>query len=252
MRIKENDYIVEQDFDVVSLDYSKAEAHIEKMRDLEFAIKECILIFDYHKHNYFYIKSYNQYFSKIPKQIKRPYVLFNSQIHPDDVEFVKQIHHRAFQYIFTLNIDKRKDLRLCYRCQMTTNDNNYKMANITTKLLETDSKGNIWLVMILIQQAPTQSYIVPYIEMPFIKDKYAYNFNKSYQLFNSAEREIIDLIFKDATNSEIAKIINKSESTTNKQLSRIYSKIETNKKTEFQKALLNIFDFANFKTHYLN
>jgi len=98
MKYKESDYVVKQDFEVSSLDYQKAEAHILGIEHFGHAAKKCFFIFDYYKHNYFHINTYNEYFNNIPKTITEPYLLFNNQIFDQDIDFVYEIHHRAFSY----------------------------------------------------------------------------------------------------------------------------------------------------------
>ena len=108
MKLQEKDYIVNQNFDISSLDYEKAKQHIIGLKDVAFATKQCFFIFDYFKHNYFYINTNNEYFSKVPQIIKEPYLFFNEKIHPSDLIFVHQIHHRVFNFVFSLDIEKEK------------------------------------------------------------------------------------------------------------------------------------------------
>ncbi len=240
MRLKEQDYIIEQDFDVASMDYSEVQDHLDKMRDLEMIVKECVFIFDYYKHDYLYIKSYNEYFNEIPKQIRNPHLLLNSQIHPKDVKFVKQIHHRAFQYIFTIDANKRKDIQLFFSCKMKTNTGQYQMTNISIKLLKADSKGNIWLLMYLLKKAFSPNYIIPYLEIPEINDTIIYNFNNSFHLFSDAEKELVNFLFGDKTSSEIAEVTNKSERTIYRSIRNMYNKMEVTERHDFQKSLLYV------------
>jgi len=229
---------VHQNFDVASMNYSKILNLVGKIRDFELLVKECIFIFDYYKHNYFYINSYNEYFSQIPKQIRNPHLLFNSQLHADDRELVKQIHDRVFKYFFTIDIIKRKDILLYFNCRMKTNTGEYKMTNVSIKLLATDSRGNIWLVMYIIKKAHSSNYIIPYLKVSEIKDKLMYNFNNSYHLFNDAEKEITNLLFGDKTNIEIVKITNKSLKTVKRHIANMYEKQGVTNKYGFQISLL--------------
>ncbi len=123
---------------------------------------------------------------------------------------------------------------------MKTNTGKYEMTSIKTKLLETDSKGNIWLVMFLIQKAPAPSYMIPFIEISESKEIKKYNFNNSYNLFSDKEKKLINFIFDDKTNIEIAEIMNISVNTVKTHIKRMYNKLDVTEREEFQKSLLYI------------
>lgn len=107
MKYKEEDYIVNQIFDLSSMDYERVKLYLPGLEHSAFSNKQCIFVFDYCKHNYFFIKSFNEYFTNIPDKIEEPYIFFSSKLHQEDVNLVYNIHHRAFNFIFGIEKSKR-------------------------------------------------------------------------------------------------------------------------------------------------
>lgn len=230
-RILEKNYRIEQDFDVESLDYTKAKQYVDKMRHLEHTVRECTLIIDYYKHKYTYLKSYNEYFNNIPSRIRNPYVFYNQQLHPNfDVDFVWQLHHRAFQYVLTLPIKQRKGLFLNYQCRMKTNTDDYQMTEVNIRVLETDSKGSIWLVLFSIKKARNDSYTIPYIKIPdntAVAEKYDLT-PQIYELLSKTETNIVHTLFETTNNTEISNKTSKSLNTIKTHFNNIYLKTKLN------------------------
>ena len=84
MKYKNVDYIVNQSFDVNSLDYEKAKMYICGIEEVALTTGQSYIIFDYYKHNYFYISSGNSYFNKADQNIADSYIAFNNKFLFDD------------------------------------------------------------------------------------------------------------------------------------------------------------------------
>lgn len=239
MKYKEQDYIVRQDFDVDSLNYEKVKNHISGLEIFAQTTKKCFFIFDYCQHNYFCLKSYNEYFNDYSENIKEPYLFFNNKIHPDDVDFVYQIHQRAFSYVFSLAQNERNGLQLFYNCRFLNKFKKYEMTNINIKLLENDSLGNIWLVLFVIDKSISTNFIIPYIET-FSGEIRQYTLNQDLlKKLTDTEKEIVFMMFGDISHKEIAKLMHKSINTIRTHIYSIFGKIVVIDKLDLQKKLLS-------------
>jgi len=238
MKFTEQDYIVKQNFDISSLDYKKIKLHIIGYENFANLTKNCFFIFDYYKHNYLCIKSFNEYFNEIPEKINEPYLFFNNKIHPDDLDFVYQIHLRTFRYVFSLAQNERKGLQMYYNCRYQNKFNEYEMTNINIKLLDTDSIGNIWLVLFVIEMSDSENYKIPYIETE-TGDIRQFTLNQTLlKKLTDAEKEIVFMMFGNISNKEIAQLMHKSFNTIRANIQNIYFKLEVTNRFEFQKKLL--------------
>lgn len=237
--MKEQDFIVKQNFDIESLNYKIVKKKINGLIDLAYTKKLCFFIFDYYKHNYYYIKSFNEYFNKIPEKISKPYLFFNLKIHNEDRILVKQIHHRAFDFVFSFPSNNRKDLTLYYNCHMQNDKKKYQMTDVSLKVLGTDSNGSIWLVLFIIEKSTSNNYKIPYIEIPSNNKLEMFDLKKDlFDSFTPIEKEIAKLLFSNLTNNEISEKLNKSVNTIKSHLTNIYLKTETNTRIKFQKKML--------------
>lgn len=237
--MKEQDFIVKQIFDTESLNYKIAKKKIDGLIDLAYTKKLCFFIFDYYKHDYYYIKSFNEYFNKIPDEISEPYLFFNLKIHEEDRILIKQIHHRAFDFVFSYPSNNRKDLTLYFSCRMQNDKKKHQMTDISLKVLETDTNGSIWLVLFIIEKSTSNNYKIPYIESS--NTNKLEMFDLKIELFDrltSTEKKIAKLLFSKMTNKEIADKLFKSVNTIKSHLKNIYLKTETNNRLEFQKKML--------------
>ena len=225
MKYTEKDFTIIQDFDVLSLDYSKGNEHIVGINHLAFATRKCVFIFDYYKHNFFYIKTYNKYLNNIPEIVEKPYSLYNSNIHPEDLDYVYKIHHRAFSFVFSLSVEKRKDLLLHYNCRFKNNTGNYEMTDISIKLIETDSKGCIWLVLFVLDKSKNVYFEIPYIETATDNQRYQFDFNYNLlEKLTSTEKELLFMMFENISDKEIANFMKISYNTLRSHLRNIRKK----------------------------
>lgn len=113
------------------------------------------------------------------------------------------------------------------------------MTDISLKLIKTDSKGNIWLVLFVLERSITENFKIPYIEIPNINKTEMFDLNiELFERFTPIEKEITKLLFSNLTNNEIANKLNKSVNTIKSHLTTIYLKTKTNSRFEFQKKML--------------
>lgn len=239
MNIKEEDYIVNQPFDVESLDYEKAKLTISGITEVAFAQKMCFFVFDYFKHNYLFIKSFNEYFNDIPENIEEPYLFFNLKVHPEDRILIKQIHHRAFSFIFSQKLEKRKNAILRYSCRFQNKNKKYPMTDITLKMMETDRNGAVWLVLFLVEKSTSYFYSIPQIEIDNEETPYVFELNKGHlEKFTDQETLIAHKLFENVSHQEIAKQINRRVSTIRSHIYKLYIKTNAKNRLDFQKNML--------------
>jgi len=238
MTLREKDYIVTQNFDLGSLDYSKLDDYIVGLNAFAFTAKKCFFVFDFYRHNFLHIKSYNEYFTEIPPRITEPYLFFNKKLLAEDVEFLYQIHHRAFAYMKNYKASETKKTTLFYNLRMINCFGDYAMTNIHINVLETDRQGNIWLALYVVEKSESENFVIPQLTLP---DNYRYVFELNKQILaqlTASERSIAKLFFGNTTQNEIAKITHKSIHTVKSHMSSIYTKLKVSNKFDLQKKLL--------------
>jgi len=238
MKFREQDYIVHQDFDVASLDYEKVNKYIIGLELFAQTSKKCFFIFDYYKHNYLYLKTYSEYFNDYSVDIEEPYLFFNKKLHPEDIDFVHEIHYRVFKYVFSLNIEERKNLQLFYNCRMKNKSELFVMTNVSLKIIELDSNGNIWLVLFVIEKSYSENYIIPFIENS-TKDYRQFTFNQDIlQNLSNIEKEVAMLLFTEIKIYEIAELMFKSPYTIKSHIQKLFKKAKAKNRLDFQRKLL--------------
>ncbi len=237
--MKEQEFIVKQNFDIENLNYKIAEKKIAGLIDLVYTKKLCFFIFDYYKHDYYYIKSFNEYFNEIPDKISEPYLFFNLKIHKEDRVLVKKIHYRAFDFVFSLPSNNRKNLRLYYNCRMQNDEKKHQMTDITLNVLATDNNGSIWLVLFIIEKSTFDNFKIPHIEIPNTNKLEMFDFKiELFDRLTSTEKKVSKLLFSKLSNKEIADKLYRSVNTIKSHLKNIYLETETNNRLEFQKKIL--------------
>jgi len=238
MKYKEEDYYVFQDFDIEGMDYKKPEQYIMGIDYVAKAENLCFFIFDYYKNNYFYIKSYNEYLNELSKINENPFLFFIQNFFSEDLEYSFKIHHRAFSYVLALENTGKKELKLYYNCRFKNNKNNYEMTDITLQLLETDQKGNIWLVLFTLKKSKTEFFSIPYIT--FVDEK-IYEFDLNTNIFEQLtlkEKKIATLLCGIKSYNEICDDLQVKTSTLKSHINNIYKKINVDNRLDLQKLLL--------------
>lgn len=235
----EEDYFVNQKFEEASLNYKNAKKYIYGIDSFAEATKSCIFIFDYYKHNYFHINSFNEYYRKIPEKIENPYLFFNEKIATTNRNLIHQIHHRAFKQAYRLPQSIRKNTVLNYNCLMLASENNFQMTDVTAKVLEIDKKGSIWLVLFILQKSDYSYFKIPTITNIRTSQKFNYDLNINLLTkLSISEQKLIPNLFTNMSNAEIALKLNISRSTVKSHLNNIYIKTGVNNRLDLQRKLL--------------
>lgn len=122
---------------------------------------------------------------------------------------------------------------------MQNANNKFPMTDITLKLIETDRKGCIWLVLFIIEKSEKDYFQIPYIETSFDNERHLFDFNKKLlDQLTATEKEVLFFFFGNYSNNEIAELIFKSPQTVRSHLQSIYSKFNVNNKFDLQKKIL--------------
>ena len=238
MQFKETDYYVKQDFDETSLDYSKADKYISGIDVFSRNTDSCFFIFDYFKHKYLFLKSYNEYFTEHLNIIDNPYLFFNNKLHPEDVVFVYKLQHKVFSFVKEFPIENRQNFRLKYKVRMINKSGDFQMTDVELILLETDKNGNIWLVLFVLKKSSTENFMIPELRtadntsIPFVLNL------KLLNSFSQPEQDIIFELFSDKSNEEIALKLSRSVNTVKYHKKSIYDQMGVVSKFELQKRVL--------------
>jgi len=117
--------------------------------------------------------------------------------------------------------------------------NEFCMTDITLKVLETDSKGCVWLVLFVIEKSLTENFGIPYIEMFLSKEIRQFTLNQLLlKTLTNMEKEVAFLLFGNNTQKEIADLMIKSVNTIKTHINSVYDKLGVENKFDFQKRLL--------------
>lgn len=238
MQYKEEDYYVYQNFDIESLDYKRADNYVLGIDLVAKAENLCFFIFDYYKNNYFHIKSYNEYLNDLSKYKENPYLFFIQNFFSEDLEYSYNIHHRAFSYVLALENFQKKDLKLYYNCRFRNKNNEYEMTDVTLQLLDTDSKGNIWLVLFTLKKSKTEFFSIPYITSANEKiEEFNLNTNILHD-FTTQEKIVAISLCSIKSYDEICNDFQIKLSTLKSHINKIYNKLGINNRFNLQKLLL--------------
>jgi DNA-binding CsgD family transcriptional regulator len=242
MTYKNEDFVVNQDFDIKSIDYRKIKKYIPGISQFASLVKSSIIIFDYYKHNFYFISNDNQYFTEVePKKYQKySYKEYNNIIHPDDMVLLYKMHHRAFMFAFSQPIENRKNLALYYTIRLKNIYDEYVLTDVQIKILETDSKGNIWTVMFMLKESSLRYPQIPYVS--FVNDSIKHHFTEealiNFKLTDN-QIEILKMLSVNSTLNEICVKLNIPENTILSHLQIIYNKLGVTNSNEA------VFKFLN-------
>ncbi len=134
-----------QQFDPGTLDYSLLERHILRLSEIRELQDIAVSIYDNNRLEHVYLSDYHR-------------MLFGEnelEIHPDDFDDVMKNAIATVNHVFqgNRNIMHIKAIRE-YRVKIGLK---YRRVTESMRVLETDSAGNIWLVISLLEISPNQS-----------------------------------------------------------------------------------------------
>lgn len=152
--------MTQQDFNLPDLDYNVLDKHLPFLTQLSQVHNSGITIFDLYRREHLFT-SYNfseifGYDLKAINEIGNEY--FNSRVHPDDLNQLYRNGITIMHFYLETAPMERASYKFVNRYRVKGRDEAYIWVIEQHQALETDSRGNVWLALGVIDISPDQSY----------------------------------------------------------------------------------------------
>jgi len=237
MKSKNNQYIINQQFDVLSLNYDNLKIDFDAIHYLSRAYDFNFFYYDFYKNNLYYINPQNNYFSVSPKT-ENNLIFYFDTILDEEIKYVNNLHERAFKYISGLEYQKAKDVILNYKCHLKNKNENYEMYDVKLVFIEFDSCNKIWIVLFLFQISTINDFFIPYL-LTSKNEKFTYNLNpEKLKLLTESEIKVAHLLWNNLSNKDISDTLLVSQDTIRYHIKNINRKIGVENRFDLQKTLI--------------
>lgn len=231
-----------QTFDEASLDYSIYHSHLEKLRLLESMYTSSYSIFDMstQRHTYLSENFARTFGYDLKKAEADGNTYLDNRVHPEDLLKNAMAGGYFLKYILAIV----PELRLQYKFVSEYRIENGKGVMLRVieqfQVLELDQKGNIWLVLCVMDVAPNQNLSAPYqcrainfhtgnlFELP----EGFFNSKNGNSKLSGRETEILKLISTGLLSKEIADQLYISVHTVNTHRQKILEKLKADNTME--------------------
>ena len=159
--------------------------------------------------------------------------LFYSRMHPDDISFVFDTLCLAIEFLLLVPPEERKNYKIIYDFRLKDNNGEYIRFIQQLLPLELDSRGNIWLMLMINDIVPGQNnFIKQQRRLVHIGTGKLFLFNdqedlKSKSILSKREIEILELLAKGMASKNVADELSLSINTINNHRRRILEKTNT-------------------------
>lgn len=224
------------------LDYSVLDRHIEALDRMAKMSNSGVTIYDIHLRKHVFV-SYNfpELFDCDKERIKREdSEYFDSLLHPDDLNELLLARLKYFRKALDAGPDMaRYKLISEYRLNLS---GNYVRVIEQQQALETDSRGNVWLALSLLDISPNQTPFTrvesrifdiktrQIIAMPSYPEYKTFENNKPN--LTVREKEVLKLVREGFLSKEISAQLSISLNTVNTYRQRIIEKLDVNNSQE--------------------
>ena len=154
-----------QDFDLTQINDTKFEAHKPFLEQLDAIESGGVLVFDTIKREHIYISSSfaNLFGYNVDDMHKTGNDFFDSRVHPKDGLMLLKSGICHLEYFFSTPQEQRKDLKFKLINEYRIKNAEGKYIRVIEQFvpLEKDHKGNIWLVLSVMDISPEQDLELP-------------------------------------------------------------------------------------------
>jgi DNA-binding NarL/FixJ family response regulator len=225
--------------DPESVNYSILTHHIELMERIAIGENSSVTIMDLLQKKYIFIRnrfkdiiSYDE-----KKASEQGYSYFFNLMHPDDLPMVIDTSTKSVEFLRTVSADDRKDYKTVFEFRLRDGMGQYIRFIQQIAVLELDLKGNIWLILILMDLSPNQQESKTFQRsMINLKNRKVYMFGDDSSSGNAQlstrELEILGLLAKGMVSKEIAGRLFISVNTVNNHRQKIIEKMDVYNTTE--------------------
>ena len=224
------------------LDYSILDRHIGLLSASEMLLGSAVSIFDLFKRTHVYESACHKELFGCNGGDRA-----DVHIHPDDFELVMKNGIAAMRHVFNGNkYAKYSKMIREYRALVK---GQYKRITEEIQVLETDTKGNVWLSLCIVNVSPNQT--APYKVNSLLIDSHTGDvfspldeYYDKDSVLTLREIEILRLIESGKLSKEIADMLNISVNTVNTHRQRILKKLNVDNSIEAIKYahVLGLFD----------
>ena len=222
-----------------NIDYSILNYHIRLLEHIALVENSSLTIYDIFQKRYVFVR--NRFRELIDyddeKAAEEGYSFFFRLMHPDDISFVLDTCIRAIEFMMEVPAEQRKNFKTVFEFRLRNNHGKYIRFIQQMVNLELDLKGNMWLILILMDVNPNQQDDKLLLRSTMnMKTGKVYQFtevgNEKQSQLSKREIEILGLIAKGLASKEIAEQLYLSVNTVNNHRQRIIEKMDVNNTSE--------------------
>jgi DNA-binding CsgD family transcriptional regulator len=221
------------------IDYSILNFHIRLLEQIAYVENSSVALYDMFSGKYVFVRNRFRDILNYDEQAAadKGYSYFFSFMHPDDIPFTLDTCIRSMEFLQNVNPDERKDYKTVFEFRLKGSNSKYIRFIQQLVALELDRKGNIWLVLIIVDANPNQNNDkAPLRSLINIKNGTTgfladHDEEKSNQL-TRREIEILGLLSKGMASKEIADQLFLSVNTVNNHRQNIIRKMDVNNTSE--------------------
>jgi DNA-binding CsgD family transcriptional regulator len=226
---------------VTEQDYLRIEPVIRLLERVSEIEKSTLTVFDMHRKNYLLKSSKFKEmlgYNRVEDIEEDDMALFHKIIHPDDLPFVLDTENKAHTFFNNLPASEKKNYKMVYDFRVKNTSGIYLRFIHQFAVLEQDSIGKSWLVLIITDLISERALSVPLQRrMINIKTGKLCLFNddsnfKSDKFLTNREVEVLRLISQGLDSQSIANKLFISVNTVNNHRQKILSKTGTENTTQ--------------------
>ena len=144
--------------DPADIDYSIVAGHTRLLDRIAMVENSSVTVFDMFQKKYVFVRNrFRDILGYDPEQAAvEGFAYFLRIMHPDDVPMVLDTTARALKFIMSLPSDERQDYKTVFEHRLRDASGRYIRFLQQETVLELDLKGNLWLILILVDVCPNQ------------------------------------------------------------------------------------------------
>lgn len=149
-----------QQFDESLLDYTVVRQHEQMLEQFLTAGDSNAYIFDAYRQRYIYAsQNCNELLGPDFREMltNKEVRILKTVVHPDDYALFEEMRLHFYTFLLSLPVMQRKDYKFLHQYRILNSHHEYVRFYLRQQVLELDSRGNIWLVMGIMDLAPDQN-----------------------------------------------------------------------------------------------
>jgi len=154
-------YMEEKPIQKQDVDYKKAEKHLQLAKLIDKTNTSIVIVQDLYKKEFFYFsEKFDSSFGFNRPETLTNFDWFVLRFHPQDF-IITDASIKTLEIIRNSPIEIRKDFMFTSEVRIKNNENNWIRLLSQEHIIELDKKGNVWLIMMLIDISPIRDLNYP-------------------------------------------------------------------------------------------